>query len=1025
MTYKRKDLAVQVNIKTDRGYTMHDIGQLDARISRLEYYTVLNALALDTQTTSVRDATGTIERFKNGIFADPFNDFTLSNIQDPEFSIAISSSQSIARPTFKQLLREFTLQPSTSTGVKYGGRLLTLDYTTEKFGGNEYATTYRNATESNWNFRGYCYLFPNFDNTADVTQGVPQNINIDIASSFQNLQNAGGLHQLIDVVSSNPTVTGTTTSTSGQTTTTTSTYSQTTTKTLRDISVNSSTVTKNVGDYVTDISTLYYMKARRVAVIARSMRPNTRMHFFFDKVAVDRYVVPAAVSPAYSDGAGGVDSAKAAGLAAGQQDKLLYDNGAAGTAVYSNSIGEVYAVFYIPANTFRTGDRVFTVTNVDNLSALGATFTSAEGTYTSSSLAITKSQLSYSVLQPIFTPTTTTETATNTWDVTTGTTIVNNIYNTYNSYGTGTGTGTGTGDGTGGTGDGTGTGGDGTGGDGSGGGDGGDPVAETFTIENRNMWDPRTFASSGAFLTSVGMFFKNKSSSLGGTMMVCTTTLGIPDNTKILGRKHLKSSEILISDDSSTETVFTFDNPILISTSETYAFYFIPDLGNPDYEFWISEVGGIDVLTGRAVTEQPYKGIMYVSNNAKSWSAIQSQDIKFNLYRARFTTTSGTAVFRNDKDDFLTVTNLLRSNTSVSIGVGSVVYAANSANTRQILTNTDNYPFGIIHYIDELNDVIQLDTSNGKFSNVTYKDLRIFNVPVVGDTSYLTYNGGYMVANCTLYTVDDPVYDAIVPKFNFLEPIGTYISVNYYGTSNSNNGFVKDTSPVQPKNEALYQFTDLERCVRSYSNEVAAGSYGANGSSTFVVNLKTGNQYLSPVVDIGVKTFNFIQNLINYDSTGENTKHGNAKNKYLSKNVPLNQTAEDIIVYVTGYRPVGTDIKAYVKFYNNADPDLFDSKDWTELVMSPTSLATTYSSPQNFEDYREWVFVPPTGNTVANSVQAYLDPNSTPADVLTYYDSQGTIHVGYDIFAIKLVLLSNNPVKLPTMRDVRAIALQK
>jgi hypothetical protein len=43
MTYNRKDLSVQVSIKSVKGYTMREIGALDERIKRLEYYTVLNA----------------------------------------------------------------------------------------------------------------------------------------------------------------------------------------------------------------------------------------------------------------------------------------------------------------------------------------------------------------------------------------------------------------------------------------------------------------------------------------------------------------------------------------------------------------------------------------------------------------------------------------------------------------------------------------------------------------------------------------------------------------------------------------------------------------------------------------------------------------------------------------------------------------------------------------------------------------------------------------------------------------------
>ena len=35
----------------------------------------------------------------------------------------------------------------------------------------------------------------------------------------------------------------------------------------------------------------------------------------------------------------------------------------------------------------------------------------------------------------------------------------------------------------------------------------------------------------------------------------------------------------------------------------------------PDYEIWISEVGGNDILTKRAINSQPYIGVMFVSSN--------------------------------------------------------------------------------------------------------------------------------------------------------------------------------------------------------------------------------------------------------------------------------------------------------------------------------------------------------------------------------------------------------------------------
>jgi hypothetical protein len=313
------------------------------------------------------------------------------------------------------------------------------------------------------------------------------------------------------------------------------------------------------------------------------------------------------------------------------------------------------------------------------------------------------------------------------------------------------------------------------------------------------------------------------------------------------------------------------------------------------------------------------------------------------------------------------------------------------------------------------------------FSNTTFPNLRIYRVPEIGNTSYISNT--YLVANAVLGTVDDSAYHGMVPKFAVLEPLGTSLTVDYYGTSNSTYSFTKDSSSLKVKNESLFELEDYERVVRSYSNEVAQGGYGANGSATYVVNMITGNQYVSPVIDLSTKRFNFIKNLINNDTTNENTRYGSALNKYISKNVSLSQEAEDILVYITAYRPVKTDVKVYAKFQNQTDNELFDTKEWTELEFTTTSQYNLYSSPKDKEDFKEYVFTLPTGNTVASQTTAYLDPNSLAgqgaADCITYFDSAGVQYYRYSTFCLKMVFLSTDPVVIPLVRDIRAIALQK
>lgn len=972
MGYNRRDLAVQVNIKTVKGYTMSEIGALEDRLKKLEYYTALNALELRTKTLSIRDASGNIERFKNGIFADPLNDHSLGRTSDSEYRIAISSINSLARPTFNELFIDFKLQPLSSTNYRAANRFLMIDYDSETMGGNPYATTYRNCTESYFRWNGNLKLYPSYDANRDITSVAPQNITIDMAGAFDKLL-ATGLAQKIDNVSVAPPVLTNSTVSGG---TTTNYFSQTTTTTLSDIAVNVDAITTNIGDIISDVSILPYMASRVVSVVARGMRPNTRVYPYFDGVNVSAYCQPGKVNPDYATADGYIDTSKLAGLANGKENQLIIPNGALGGAVTTDSLGNAYIVFTIPAQTFRTGDRTFTLVNVDNIAATDAIITSAEGIYSASSIAFKRSELTFTVNSPEFEPFTWNEYFTQSW-----TQVIPPRRK--------------------------------------------DPVGQTFSINGSNEINV-----PGTYLTEIGVFLKKKSDTLGATLKVCPTIAGVPDSSKTICSAYLRSDQITVSDDASAETRFVFDYPGLLQTDQTYFFYVEPDGSNPDYEIWISEVGGTDISTNRSITQQPYPGIMYVSSDGTSWSPVQSTDIKFNLYRAKFKYSSATITFRNDTDDYLTVNAITRKTSGVPIQVGDIVYTANDNNLSQVIT-TNTSPFGIVQYIDELNGTIYLDQSRGNFSNTVNSKINFYRVSDRSNTSLIVE--GNRVGNAQIVTVDNIPYHGIVPRFSIMEPSGTFSSLSFSGTSNSSSSFIKEGSATNIVNGTLYEFLDYERVVRSYSNE--AGGYGNNGTSTFTVTLNTTNPYVSPVLDLGTKTFNIIQNRINSNTTNEFTRYGNLQSKYISKTVFLAQEAEDLLVYIGAHRPAGTDIYVYGKFYNSAtDPGLFDEKDWTLLsYRNDTQYRYTSKDPG---DFMEYVFGPPTANQQtrtslpsANSAYSDLDASAntggiSPINTLTYYDGFGRIHRGFNNFALKVALISDNPVVIPTVRDVRAIALQ-
>lgn len=541
-------------------------------------------------------------------------------------------------------------------------------------------------------------------------------------------------------------------------------------------------------------------------------------------------------------------------------------------------------------------------------------------------------------------------------------------------------------------------------------------IAQTFTIPNISAT-----GIPGIYITQIGVYFENKHDTLGMSCYLTETVGGYPNGSKHLARAYLPASSITTSVDSSSETIFVFETPVFCNSGMTYSFIIEPESNNPDYRLWISTTGLTDKLTSKSITSNPYSGSMFIANDI-AWTQTDNSDVKFKLYRAKFSSTSGSATFRNIKRDYFTVTGLTKANNFVTISVGDVVYAANSSNTSQFLTsNSSVYPFGVVSYVDEAANTLYVDNTNGLFSNTTFKNIRIFRPSNISNTSLITSNT--LIANATIYKVDDIAYHGIIPKFATSTPTHTLLNYRYYGTSNTNT---KDVSSITPTTEQLYEFRDYERIIRSYSNEVAANTY-TSGTSTFSVNLITNNYYLSPAVRLDTKAIGLIKNDINNDTTNEQYRYGNTRSKYISKVVTLNQVAEDLQVYVTGYRPYGSDIVVWGKFINSeSDIDLFDNKLWTQLT-NTNETSGIYSSPKDLTDFKEYKFG--VANSATYSQSAYADPiGNTSLGVaigtLTYTDGSGVVHRGFNQFAIKIDLVSSNPVLYPMMRDVRSIALQ-
>ena len=156
-----------------------------------------------------------------------------------------------------------------------------------------------------------------------------------------------------------------------------------------------------------------------------------------------------------------------------------------------------------------------------------------------------------------------------------------------------------------------------------------DPLAQSFISDEEG----------GVFITSVEVFFFKKDANIPVSMQVRTMENGYP-TTAILPFSDvtLEPSQVQLSETAAVATKFTFKAPVYIPQSIEHCFVLLSD--SNEYQIWISRMGEIDITGDRTISEQPYAGVLFKSQNASTWTADQYEDLKFKVNRAEFDTTS-------------------------------------------------------------------------------------------------------------------------------------------------------------------------------------------------------------------------------------------------------------------------------------------------------------------------------------------------------------------------------------------------
>lgn len=127
----------------NKRYTMKDIGKLDRRVERLEYYTSLSVLEQQALNMQIQDEIG-LDRFKSGFFVDNFETHK-GDVKSIDHLCAIDTQQSVLRPQVNEeslSVKEVNTRDDQRqvSGYVNNNGVLTLPFTNQKLLGNDFAT---------------------------------------------------------------------------------------------------------------------------------------------------------------------------------------------------------------------------------------------------------------------------------------------------------------------------------------------------------------------------------------------------------------------------------------------------------------------------------------------------------------------------------------------------------------------------------------------------------------------------------------------------------------------------------------------------------------------------------------------------------------------------------------------------------------------------------------------------------------------------------------------------------------------
>jgi len=510
-----------------------------------------------------------------------------------------------------------------------------------------------------------------------------------------------------------------------------------------------------------------------------------------------------------------------------------------------------------------------------------------------------------------------------------------------------------------------------------------DPTAQSFFVSEEDY-------PQGMFIPYIDVFFSNKGI-LPITMQIRPLTNGTPDSNIVLPNaiSIMQAEDVKVSAnpnaaDPNTYTRFTFSSPVYVAPNTEYAFVILTN--DFDYDIYVSELGEKIIGTDRIVSEQPYSGSLFKSQNASTYTAIQNEDIMFVIHKCDFYST-GSIILSEKKNityDSPYYNKKTSSNThfdafevhsdSVELPGTKLTFSFKSVNDD---TNTEDSEF----------TEFKPDTRT-----ILSKRKRIYGPDIFTDSFKMK------VDLTTTSTDVSPIISIEKQNLGTLTTIINNMGIDPYrislvdrgGNYTTQNTTITFTSNTSGDGAQAIPYIKIEP-VRTGK---IAGLYFES----------EGFNYFDDVRAIISSTDANVSNAIISVDTETGQAGGPAAARYISKTVTLAPEfdAGDLRVYLTAVKPPEANIQVYYKVHNSYDIDSINEKYWVKMAQRTGEI--NYS-------------------TNLNPIELEFRPSMNSNNII--YTTNTATFDTFNQFKIKIVMSSSDTVltKIPYIYDMRAIAL--